>query len=120
MPGHLNVSADAKSRVFDDKTEWKLNTNVFQEIVSTFVVPEIDLFASRLNYQLKPYVAWAPDQEAKYIDAFTLDWSNFTFYAFPPFSILGQVLRKIEYDRAKGIFFYNAGFRRYAKLEHMK
>ena len=103
LPGHLNVSADAKSRVFDDKTEWKLNTNVFQEIVSTFVVPEIDLFASRLNYQLKPYVAWAPDPEAKYIDAFTLDWSNFMFYAFPPFSILGQVLRKIEYDRAKGI-----------------
>ena len=25
------------------------------------------------------------------------------FYALPPFSILGQVLRKIEYDRAKGI-----------------
>ena len=92
LPGHFNVS-----RMFDDKTEWKLNTNVFQEIVSTFVVPEIDLFASRLNYQLKPYVAWAPDPE------FTLDWSNFMFYAFPPFSILGQVLRKIEYDRAKGI-----------------
>ena len=35
--------------------------------------PNIDLFASRLNYQLKPDVSWMPDQEACHVDAFTLD-----------------------------------------------
>ena len=32
LPGHLNVIADEKSRVFDDKTEWKLNAYVFQHV----------------------------------------------------------------------------------------
>ena len=103
LPGHLNVLADAKSRVFDDKTEWKLNSSIYRDIVQAFILPEIDLFASRLNFQLKPYVAWLPDPDANFTDAFTLDWSRFVFYAFPPFSIITQVLKKIEYDRAKGI-----------------
>ena len=38
--------------------------------------PNIDLFASRLNYQLKPYVSWMPDQETCLVDAFTLDWGS--------------------------------------------
>ena len=103
LPGHLNVLADERSRVFDDKTEWKLNASVFQNIVMAFVKPAIDLFASRLNFQLKPYVAWKPDPEACHVDAFTLDWSNVVFYAFPPFSIISQVIKKIELDGATGI-----------------
>ena len=103
LPGHLNVLADQKSRIFDDKTEWHFNPSVFRKIVLKFVTPEIDLFASRLNYQLKPYVAWMPDPEAQYIDAFTRDWSSFILYAFPPFCTLTRVLKKIEYDGATGI-----------------
>ena len=103
LPGHLNVLADHHSRVFDDKTEWKLNPLVFQRVVQQFIKPDIDLFASRLNFQLMPFVAWRPDPLAKCIDAFTFDWANEVFYAFPPFSILPQVLKKIEYDGAKGI-----------------
>ena len=103
LPGCLNVLADEKSRVFNDKTEWKLNTTVFNDIINEFGVPDIDLFASRMNYQFKPFVAWLPDPEAKFIDAFTLDWANAMFYAFPPFSIVSQVLRKVEFDGATGI-----------------
>ena len=29
LPRYLNVLADDKSRIFDDKIEWKLNTEVF-------------------------------------------------------------------------------------------
>ena len=54
LPGHLNVLADEKSRVFNDKTEWKLNQKVYQDIVHTFMIPDIDLFASRLNFNLSP------------------------------------------------------------------
>ena len=103
LPGYLNVLADDKSRIFDDKTEWKLNTEVFRRIVQKFMVPNIDLFASRLNFQLKPFVSWIPDPEAAFIDAFSLDWSKFTFYAFPPFSLVSRVLQKVEDDRASGI-----------------
>ena len=48
-------------------------------------------------------MAWRPDPLAKCIDAFTFYWANEVFYAFPSFSILPQVLKKIEYDGAKGI-----------------
>ena len=103
LPGHLNVLADEKSRVFNDKTEWKLNPLIYLDIIRAFMIPNIDLFASRLNFQCKPYVAWLPDPDALFIDAFTLDWSKFNFYAFPPFSMITRVLRKIEYDGARGI-----------------
>ena len=81
LPGHLNVVADHHSRVFDDKTEWKLNPLVFQRIVQQFIKPDIDLFASRLNFQLKPFVSWRPDPLAKCIDAFTFDWAYEVFFA---------------------------------------
>jgi len=103
IPGRLNVIADARSRQFDDKTEWKLDTEVFNILSDCFVKPDIDLFASRLNYQLKPYASWLPDPEAYCIDAFTIDWSRHIFYAFPPFSIINRVLQKIELDQATGI-----------------
>ena len=103
LPGRLNTLPDEKSRVFDDKTEWMLNVEIFREVVNHFVEPDIDLFASRLNFQIKRYVAWMPDPDAWCIDAFALNWSKFRFYAFPPFSILNRVLRKIELDRATGI-----------------
>ena len=61
------------------------------------------MLASRLNFQLKPFVTWMPDLEASFIDAFTIDWSKYMFYAFPPFSILLHVIKKIEYDGVTGI-----------------
>ena len=70
-------------------------------VVQKLVTPNIDLFASA--YKLKPCVSWMPDPEACHVDAFMFDWRNVTFYAFPPFSILNQVIRKIEADRATGI-----------------
>ena len=47
LPGHLNVLADERSRLFD-KTELKLNSCVFKHVVQRFGTPTIDLFASRL------------------------------------------------------------------------
>ena len=44
MPGSLNTEADSWSRVF---SEWKLNPIIFKQIVDCFVIPKIDLFASR-------------------------------------------------------------------------
>ena len=65
--------------------------------------PEIDLFASRLNAKCDKYVSWKRDPSAFNIDAFTLDWSPYLFYAFPPFSLILKCLRKIINDEATGI-----------------
>ena len=73
IPGEINAIADQASRVFDDSTEWKLNVDVFNRIVTSLTTPTVDMFASRFNYQLTPYVSWPPDPQAMAIAAFTLD-----------------------------------------------
>ena len=67
------------------------------------VKPEIDLFAFRLNHQFPRYVSYKPDPDAEAVSAFTMSWSDATFYAFPPFCVIPSVLYKTIKDRARGI-----------------
>jgi len=104
LPGVLNVVADRESRRFHTDTEWMLDKDILHKALRFLGAdPVIDLFASRSNYQLKPYISWRPDPEAVHIDAFSYCWSKGLFYAFPPFSLIPQVLQKIREDRASGI-----------------
>ena len=95
IPGKDNIEADHQSRILQDATEWKLHPELFQKIVDKFGKPDIDLFASRINRQLKSYVSWHPEPEAMAVNAFSLTWNNKFFYMFPPFSLVGQVLAKV-------------------------
>ena len=72
-------------------------------MVEKWRVLEIDLFASRLNYQVPVYMSWKPDPGAVAIDALSKNWGKQFFYAFPPFNLVGKVLQKIERDMAEGI-----------------
>lgn len=76
---------------------------VCEAVVELDFQPEIDLFASRLNTQCPKYVSYRPDPLAFAIDAFTLQWSDLCFYAFPPFSLIAHVLSKIQREKATGI-----------------
>ena len=38
-----------------------------------------------------------------YIDAFSIDWSDLKFCAFPPISVKSRVLAKVKQDSAEGI-----------------
>ena len=103
IAGTENVIADKESRVFDDKTEWKLDLKAFTYCIELWGQPEIDMFASRLNFQFKPYVSWRPDRGAFAIDAFCLNWCDKYLYLFPPFSLIPRVLKKIQEDKARAI-----------------
>lgn len=103
LPGVSNVDADAQSRMVHENTEWQLNPGVFHNLVSMWGNPEVDLFASRLNHQVAAYVAWKPDPEAVAIDALSIQWDYRLAYAFPPFSLIGLVLRKIELEHCEAI-----------------
>lgn len=94
IPGKLNVLADTESRQIFHDTEWKLDRLVFDRISH---------FASRLNFQLRPFISWKPNPEAFAIDAFSISWKEHNFYAFPPFAIINRVLQKAEQDQAHGI-----------------
>lgn len=103
IAGTLNTEADQASRVFNDRTEWKLDVAVFADIVKTFGTPDIDLLATRLNAQLPRYVAWQPDPFATYINAFSITWTETFNYIFPPFSLLSRCLQKIATENARAL-----------------
>lgn len=98
-----NSVADAESRRLEVETEFALSNSAFKEITRSFRTPEIDLFASRTNTKCKKYVSWKKDPGSIAVDAFTIDWKQHFFYAFPPFSIILKVLKKVQLEKARGI-----------------
>ena len=104
IPGKENTAADEESRKVNLDTEWMLDSKVLQVALQKLgVKPDIDLFASRVNRQMSRYVSFRPDPEAYAVDAFALSWSDIHFYAFPPFSVITAMLRKVERDQAAGV-----------------
>ena len=93
--------ADIESRRKNIDTEWMIRPHLFQYLIEEFGQPSVDLFASRINKQLPKYVSWFPDPEAMFTDAFSLHWNNEYYYAFPPFRLIGRVLRKIHEERSE-------------------
>ena len=101
IPGEDNLVADFLSRGKYLPSEWTLNPFVFQRICQVLVHrPEIDLFASTLNFQLPKYCARCRDPKAWKVDALSFRWSGLLLYAFPPFSILPTVLEKVAQEGA--------------------
>ena len=102
--GKENNEADCMSRLINDNTERKLDPKIVQKILKLFSVkPEIDIFASHLNYQVPTYVSCNSDKNVYAIDAFSISWANIKFYAFPPFSLIGISISKIRREMAVGI-----------------
>ena len=56
-----------------------------------------------LNAQVETYVSWRPQPMAKFVDAFSIEWSQFFFYAFPPFCLIPRCVQKIIHDQASRI-----------------
>ena len=104
IPGKKNIVADFESRRNQRESEWMLNKeSLFGALKSLRVTPTIDLFASRINKQFQRYVSYRPDPDAEAINAFLLNWEKLKFYAFPPFSVIPDVLAKIQKEGAEGI-----------------
>lgn len=102
LPGCENTIAGTESRHFDH-TKRMLDPDVYGSVVSEFGTPTIDLFAFQLNKQCPVYASWQPDHDATFVDAFSANRKKFFFYAFPPFSLIGRCLEKIQTNRAEGV-----------------
>ena len=96
IPTDLNTEADHESRNVQDWTEWKLCPTVFQQVCQQFGHPDMDLFASRVSYQIPNYMSLKLDPLCYAVDAMQQDWTHFYPYAFPPFSLIGKVLQKVR------------------------
>lgn len=103
LPSKENKEADEGSRSLPKETEWELAPWAFSKINQTFGPFDVDLFASRANAKCENYVSWHRDPDSMQIDAFTMNWKYYHFYAFPPFSVILQTLKKIQTDEAEGV-----------------
>lgn len=101
VPGVENIEADFLSRSRNCDLEWMLDKGVFQRIMQIYGSCDIDLFASKVNYQFMPYASYGPDKNAKYVDAFSNQWDDLKSYIFCPFSLMGHVLQKLRTDQAE-------------------
>ena len=83
IPGVDNQIADSESRELKDRLDWKLSPAVFWTINAIWGPLEVDLFASRLSYQLSRFFSWRPDPLAEATNAFQQDWAPVKGYANP-------------------------------------
>ena len=102
IPAKENIEADFESRNSRRNTEWCLEKQLYQQACAKLNFAP-NLFASRINYRVKPYVSYHPDPGALAVNAFHITWSDYRFYAFPPFSIISQVLQKILREKSEGL-----------------
>ena len=96
IPGHLNVIVDKLSRHNQViQTEWSLSQQVFNLLCSKWARPQVEMFATRFNHKLPKFVSPVPDPATWAVDALNLSWENLNVYAFPPISLLNQVISKV-------------------------
>ena len=71
-----NIEADQQSRILQHATDWKLYPELLHKLVDNFGKPDFDLFAPKINRQLKRYVSWHPESKAMTVNAFSFTWNN--------------------------------------------
>jgi hypothetical protein len=64
---------------------------------------DTDLFASEDNKWGTNFVTWGYNPQALACDAFSLTWDMNNVLIFPPFSLIGRVLRKVREDGPRGL-----------------
>ncbi|MEL7079268.1 MAG: reverse transcriptase domain-containing protein [Cyanobacteria bacterium J06582_2] len=97
VPGDRNVLADSLSRRGQVlKKEWILDQSVCQRIWALWGHPYWDLFATKDTCRIPRYVSPVIDPLAAGIDAMLMNWSHKLNYAFPPFNLIPQILKKLD------------------------
>ena len=94
--GKHNVLADALSR--PDQilgSEWTLKQEVFGDLCRRWPV-SIDLFATSQNHRCSLYFSPYHDHNALGTDTLLQNWNGWQVYAFPPWSLIPAVLKKLR------------------------
>ena len=78
LPGASNCVVDEESRTIQSSAEWHLDQRIFCKIVKELGECNVDLFATRLNTQLKQFVSWRPDPNAVGTDALQIPWDRYS------------------------------------------
>ena len=104
IEGKNNQKADtlSRKRLLNSRTEWCIPKQLLTyALTSLDWVPDIDLFASHLNFKFDRFCSQMPDPKPFHVDAFTVSWTPFNCYCFCSFSVIGKILKKIESDNVR-------------------
>ena len=77
--------------------------NCFQTNLNSFTKPLLDLFASKIFHQMARYIVCRLNPQIVGKNAFHQGWKDQILYAFPSFSMIGKVLRKVQKDKTNMI-----------------
>ncbi|XP_077143343.1 uncharacterized protein LOC143806556 [Ranitomeya variabilis] len=87
-----NLRADFLSRHTLHQGEWMLNREVFKLITAKWGVPQIDLFSTRANRQVRMFASLCREDNPDIFDALHITWAFDLAYAFPPWNLLPVVI----------------------------
>ncbi len=97
IPGELNCAADELSRQPALPGEWRLHPEVVQLIWRRFGDAQVDLFASPDTFHCQLF--YSLSEGTLGTDALAHSWPRgLRKYAFPPVSLLAQILCKVRED----------------------
>ena len=97
IKGSYNVLADQLSRDHTVPTEWSLPRKSFEKILKLNPKLQVDLFATRLNNQLRTFVSPCPDRRAVAVDALSIPWNKWDhLYLYPPTSLISKAFSKLS------------------------
>ena len=96
ITGKNNVLADSLSRPNQvQESEWTLKLEVFQSLGRRWPVL-VDLFATSTNHCCSLYFSPFHNPQALRTDSFLHSWDNLLVYAFLPWALVPQVLKKLH------------------------
>ena len=83
------------------KTEWSLSREKYLWVCaqSPWGAPTIDLFANRFNRQTERLFSPCPDDQSVVTDALVANWPFEVLYAFPPPTLMSEVVCKIMQEK---------------------
>ena len=99
-PGRLNQRADKLSRWSMDSTDLQLLPSLFQRANRRWGPHTVDLFANRLNRQVRRYVSWRPDPFSVANDGLTFPLTGENAWCFPPEALIQRLLAKLIREQA--------------------
>ena len=88
-----------ESRHTTDSSKCKLCPQKFSRTTQIMGTPSVDCFASHRSHQFLRYISWKLDPCCIAVDALKQKWTHMFPYVFFPFSLIREVIKKIQKDR---------------------
>ena len=97
---HLSRHIVEHPRHLKRSTEWSLDQGIATVLFDLWVVPMVDLFATRLNNKVETLYSLLPDAVALPGNPLQMDWSQCLLYMYPPQPLLSLALHKMIREEA--------------------